>query len=426
MAEFLWIRGGRIIDPSRGADETADLVIRDGRLTAEAPPTGCPVLDARGLWVLPGLIDLHCHLRDPGQEWKEDIASGTRAAARGGYTAVATMPNTEPAVDTPALVEYQLARAAAVGGSRVLSVGAITVGRQGRELAPMGQLRAAGAVAVSDDGAGVEQAVVMWRALRYAASFGLPVLEHCEDRSLSRGGAMHRGAVSTRLGLPGIPAEAEEVAVARDLVLAEATGAHLHVAHVSTARAVELIRRAKARGVRVTCEVTPHHLTLTDEAVARSRYDPDTKVNPRLRTEEDVAALRAALADGTIDAVATDHAPHGPEEKRCEYEAAAFGISGLETALGVLLTTLVQPGLLAPAALVERLTCGPARVLGHPGGTLAAGAAADVVLVDPRASWRVEPEAFASRGRNTPFKGWNLTGRVVATLVAGKAVWQLG
>jgi dihydroorotase len=444
VTDALVIRGGRAIDPASGRDGIADVLVDGGRIAAvgvRLERGGAREIDARGLVVAPGFVDIHAHLRDPGLEYKEDIASGTRAAARGGFTTVCAMPNTEPAMDTRSVVEYVLREAAARAAVRVLPIGAVTRGRAGEVLAELGDLAAAGCVAFSDDGEPVHDATIMRRALEYAGGLGLPVIDHCEDPSLSAGGVMHEGWVSTRLGLRGVPAAAEETAVARDIALAEATGAHVHIAHVSTRGAIDVIRVAKARGVRVTAEVTPHHLALTDEVVAfgargdaggrgddELRYETDAKVNPPLRSQQDVDACVRALADGTLDCVATDHAPHAVVEKLCEFDDAAFGISGLETAFGLCMRP-VHDGQISLATLIERLTVGAARALGlqrhAPGvGTLAVGAPADVVLLDPDANWTVEPERFASKGKNTPLAGVTLRGAVVTTVAGGVVVHE--
>jgi len=368
--------------------------------------------------VAPGLVDMHVHLRDPGQTHKEDIASGTVAAVQGGFTAVACMPNTIPPIDHPTVVEYVQRRAASTGACRVLPIATITKGRLGEELAPIPTLAASGAVALSDDGDAVKDAGLLRRAMRYARQVGLPVIEHSEDATLSNGGAMHEGTWSVVLGLRGIPAVSEEAIVARDIVLAEDTGARLHVAHVSTAGSVALIREAKRRGVGVTAEVTPHHLLLTDEAVGG--YNTDTKMNPPLRGQADRAALVEGLLDGTIDAIATDHAPHTPEEKRVEFDSAPFGVVGLETALSVLLTRLVRPGLLSLMEVLRRLSTTPAAILGLAGGRLELDAPGDLVLIDLDRRWTVDPAMFASKSRNTPFAGWELQGKAVMTIVGGE------
>ncbi|MCJ7509800.1 MAG: dihydroorotase [Dehalococcoidia bacterium] len=475
MNDSLGIRGGRILDPGRGVDLVGDVLIREGRIATVGPGVAAEaarIIDATGLIVCPGLVDIHCHLREPGFEHKETIETGTRAAAAGGFTTVCCMPNTEPPIDSRASVEYILRTAAAQGVVRVLPIGCITRGRQGKELAEMGDLAEAGAVAFSDDGSPVADGALMRHALEYASVFALPVIEHCEEPSLSHEGVMHEGWVANRLGLRGIPAAAEEAAVARNIALAEFTGTHLHVAHVSTAGSVELVRAAKARGVQVTAEVTPHHLALTDEAVMLAApvlsevegadgsvglyYDTNAKVNPPLRPLADVQACIEGLADGTIDAIATDHAPHAIEDKLCEFDLAAFGISGLETALALCLT--FSPEANPPLAgtqdvgvhgrdvgahgrdvgahghaplqvIIERLTAGPVRALGLarfvPGlGSLAEGAPGDVLVFDPEAEWVVEPERFASKGKNTPLAGRTLRGKVVATVYGGKVVWE--
>ncbi|MHB8376238.1 MAG: dihydroorotase [Dehalococcoidia bacterium] len=438
MSDRIVIRGGRVIDPARRLDEIADVLLDDGNIVEVArgvAADGAREIDARGLVVAPGFVDVHTHLRDPGLEYKEDIASGTRAAARGGFTTVCAMPNTQPAMDNRATVEYVLRKAAAEAIVRVLPIGAVSKGRAGEALAELGDLAAAGCIGFSDDGAPVADATLMRRALEYASAFGLPVIDHCEEPSLSHDAVMHEGWVATRLGLRGAPAAAESSMVERDIALASVTGGHVHIAHVSTRAAVDAVRRAKARGVRVTAEVTPHHLTLTDETVAFGAkgggallYDTDAKVNPPLRTQDDVDACVEGLADGTIDCVATDHAPHALVEKLCEFDEAAFGISGLETAFGLCMR-LVHAGRIALATLIERMTLGPARALGLdravPGiGTLAGGAPADIVLLDPERAWVVEPERFASKGKNTPLAGVTLRGAVIATVAGGRLVHE--
>ncbi|MDI7246041.1 MAG: dihydroorotase [Bacillota bacterium] len=421
----LLLKGGRVVDPRNGLDETKDVLVDDGRvLTVDSgiEAEGARVLDVREKTVLPGLIDIHVHLREPGREDEETIETGTLAAARGGFAAVACMPNTDPPLDTGAAVRFVLSRARETGRVRVLPVGAITRGLAGAELAEIGELRRAGAVGISDDGRPVTNSRVMRHAMEYASMFGMPVISHAEDVHLAEGGAMNEGYWSTRLGLPGIPAAAEESMVARDIFLAELTGARLHIAHVSTAGSCELIRRAKERGIRVTCEATPHHFTLTDEAVAG--YDTNTKVNPPLRAARDVEALLQGLADGTIDAIASDHAPHTTEEKEVEYELAAFGMIGLETSLALAITELVRPGLLTLEQLVERMAYGPASILGLDWPGIAPGAEANITVVDPDASFVVDPTGFASLSRNTPFGGRRLFGRVVATIVAGRLAYE--
>jgi dihydroorotase len=378
------------------------------------------MVDARGLWVLPGLIDLHTHLREPGHEYKEDIVSGTEAAAAGGFTAVCAMPNTVPPNDCRAVTELIVTRARAAGLVRVYPIGAVTKGQQGEALAEIGEMKDAGIVAVSDDGHPVMSAELLRRGMEYARTFRLPLVQHCEDLALSQGGAMHEGLVSTRAGIHAQPAAAESSMVARDLELCAMTGARYHVAHVSAAASVAAIRAAKRRGLPVTCEVTPHHLTLTDEACAG--YDTRAKCNPPLRAAEDLAALRQGIADGTIDAIATDHAPHSSIEKDVEFEQAAFGLLGLETAVPLVLA-LVRDGVITPARFVELLSAGPAAIFALPGGDLAPGRPADVTVIDPEARWTVVPEHFRSRSRNSPFSRWQVQGKAVMTVVGGKVVF---
>lgn len=422
------LSGGRVIDPSQGLDAVHDVLLADGVVAALGPrlaaPDGAEVVDAAGLVVCPGLIDLHVHLREPGGEHKETIASGARAAAAGGFTAVCAMPNTDPPIDDPAAVGYVLAQGARAAGARVYPVGAISVGRKGQRLTPVGELVEAGAVAITDDGDPVMDSGLMRLALEYAQTFGIPVADHPEDLTLSRGGVVNEGLVATRLGLRGIPNAAEDVMVVRDLLLAELTGGHIHLQHVSTAFAVEAIRAAKARGVRVTAEVTPHHLILTEEAV--DGYRTDAKMKPPLRTRADVQAVREGLADGTLDCVATDHAPHHYDEKEQAFDDAPFGIVGLETALGLLITELVRPGVLDLPRLVERMSCAPARAFSLPGGTLRPGSVADVTVFDPDEEWVVDPAQFLSRSRNSPFPGRRLSGRPRLTIVGGRIVWRAG
>jgi dihydroorotase len=422
----------------RSTETTEDLLIEHGVVRTRGtnlPAQGAVVIDATGLVVSPGFVDIHCHLRDPGFEYKETIATGTLAAARGGFTTLCCMPNTEPPIDTRATVEYITRTAAEQGIVRVLPIGCVTRRRAGRGLADLAELSEAGCVAFSDDGSPIADGGAIRRALEYASISGRPIVDHCEDLDLSGGGVMHEGWVSTRLGLRGQPAAAEQTVVARDISVAAELNAPVHIAHVSTRGSIDLIRAAKEAGVRVTTEVTPHHLTLTHEAVAFSErfgetlaYDTNAKVNPPLRTSDDVASCVDALRDGVIDCVATDHAPHAAYEKDIEFDDAPFGITGLETALGLCMT-LVEADMLDLPTLVERLTAGPVRALGLdrevPGlGTLAVGAPGDVTIVDPAAAWLVDPESFASLGRNTPFAGRSLTGKVVATIVGGNIVWQ--
>jgi len=420
----LLIRGGRVVDPAAGTDGVQDVWIVDGRIHKVGrglkTSAGTETVDAAGKVVCPGFIDMHVHLREPGFEYKETIASGTRAAAAGGFTAVACMANTFPVNDNRAVTDYILARAKVEGVVRVYPIGAVTRNLEGKQLADMAEQAEAGCVAFSDDGKCVMNAELYRRAMEYALPFGVPIISHAEDCHLGHGGVMHEGLVSTELGLSGQPAAAEDVMVARDIILAELTGAHLHIAHISTAGAVRLLRDARARGVRLTAEVTPHHLLLTDEMV-RS-YDPNCRMAPPLRTKRDVEACLEALVDGTIDCVATDHAPHALSEKEGEFAEAASGVVGLETAVALLLDRLVRPGVVDLPTLVTRLSMGPARLLNLPGGSLAPGASADITILDLEQPWRVDPAAFRSRSRNTPFAGFTGTGAPWMTLVGGAKV----
>jgi dihydroorotase len=418
----------RAIDPSRGLDASVDVVVENGTITRVGPDAArgvegerVRIVDGAGRWLLPAFVDLHTHLREPGEEYKEDIASGLRAAAAGGFAHVCAMPNTKPPNDNRAITEMMVARARACGGATMHPIGAITIGQRGQELTEMGDLREAGAVAVSDDGKCVMSSEVMRRALEYARTFDLPVIQHAEDHALTEGAQMHEGAVSSRLGLRGWPRVAEDVIVARDVLLAEYTGGRYHVAHVSSLGAVRILREAKSRGLRVTAEVTPHHLLLTDAALLG--YDTACKVNPPLREEEDVAAVRAALADGTIDCIATDHAPHSPLEKDCEFAAAKHGLIGLEVCLPLLLG-LVRDGVLPLARLVEALTVAPARVIGLGAPAIAEGRTAELVLVDPERRWTVTPHALHSKSKNTPFLGREVRGSVELTLAKGAVIFE--
>lgn len=424
------IKGARIIDPSQKLDATGSILIAEGKIAwlgtgnQKSPANGYDIIDGKNLIAAPGFIDLHCHLRDPGLEEKETIATGTQAAARGGFTTVCCMPNTEPVIDNRSIVDYVKEKAATEGAVRVLPIGCITRGRKGEALADMGEMAAAGVAAFSDDGSPVMNSRLMRQALDYSLAFGLPVIEHCEDKVLAENGQMNEGIISTRLGLPGIPAAAEESMVARDIALAELTGARLHIAHVSTSGSVDLVRAGKKKGVRVTCEVTPHHLTLTEEKVMG--YDTNAKVNPPLRTQKDIAALIEGLKDGTIDAIATDHAPHTALEKLCEFAYAPFGISILETAFGMVMG-LVHAGKIDLNLLISKMTCEPAKILGDRFGklgTLEVGSPADIVLIDPDKEWTVDPLTFASKGKNTPLGGVKLKGKVVTTFYQGKIVFQ--
>ena len=422
----LIVRGGRVLDPALRLDGLLDVLIVDGRIAAVGPQLAAPadarVIDATGRVVCAGFIDMHVHLREPGFEYKETLATGTRAAAAGGFTAVCCMANTLPVNDNRAVTDYILARARVEGVVRVYPIAAVTRELKGTQLAELGEQAEAGCVAFSDDGKCVMDAGLYRRAMEYALPFGAPIISHAEDYSLARHGVMHEGLTSTELGLAGQSAAAEDVMVARDVLLAELTGAHVHIAHLSTAGAVRLVRDGKARGVRVTAEVTPHHLVLTDDAVRG--FDPNARMQPPLRAKADMEAVREALADGTIDAIATDHAPHATSEKEGEFAAAAAGVVGLETAVPVLLDRLVRPGVVDLATLVTRFTAGPARLLNLPGGTLAVGAPGDLTLLDLDRVWTVRPAAFRSRSRNTPFADWTGTGGPVMTIVGGEPVWE--
>jgi dihydroorotase len=425
MSDLLLIRGGRVIDPAQDFDKTASLLVKDGRIEwlgeGEPPETGYAVLEAGGLIVCPGFIDLHCHLRQPGFEEKETIATGTLAAARGGFSTVCCMPNTDPPLDSEAMIRYVQTIAAREGIVRVLPLGCVTLGRRGEELADLNELEMAGAVGFSDDGSPVTRPELMRRALEYSRDFNRLVIDHCEDLSLSRDGQVNEGVVSLEMGLPGIPAAAEEAMVKRDIDLAKETGGHLHIAHVSTEGSADLIRAAKEEGVHVTAEVTPHHLALTEEDVLR--YGTLAKVNPPLRTKQDTLALLRALNDGVIDIVATDHAPHTAPDKKCIFIRAAFGISGLETALGSLVG-LIFTSELSLNTLIAALTMGPAHVLGYEKlGTLETGAPADICIFDLHKEWLVDPEKFASKGKNTPLAGRTLRGKVMATFYAGRPAY---
>jgi len=424
-AERRVIRGGTVVDPVSGRVEPADVVIEKGRIAGvEARGVAADdaeVVDASGCIVAPGLVDMHVHLREPGFEYKETIATGAAAAVAGGFTTVACMANTKPVNDSGAVTRFIIEQASAAGLARVYPIGAVSVGLAGKQLAEFGEMRDAGIVAVSDDGQAVMDTALMRHALEYAAMFDMPVIAHEEDMCLRAGGVMNEGQTSVRLGLRGNPSAAEAIMVARDIALVELTGGRLHVAHVSTARAVELIRAAKGRGLAVTAEAAPHHLFLTERAVGD--YDTNAKMAPPLRGDEDLAALRAGLADGTIDAIATDHAPHQHDDKAVEFSSAADGVVGLETALGLSLR-LVAEGVLDLPTMVRRLTTGPAGVLGLPVGTLAPGAPADVVVFDDATDDPVDPARFRSRSRNTPFAGWRLPGRVRRTLVDGRVVYD--
>jgi len=438
-ASFLLIRGGHIIDPSQGIDQIGDLLIAEGKIVhiggIAIPSPSLSVilskaknLDASGLVVCPGFIDLHCHLREPGFEEKETIATGTKAAAIGGFATVCCMANTEPPLDTPAAVDWVKQKASRDSLVAVLPIGCITKGRNGEELTDMGELAEAGVLAFSDDGDPVASSQLMHRAMEYSRDLGLPIIDHCEDKALSDNGIINESQISTKLGLKGIPAAAEEAMVARDLTLAKRTRARLHIAHASTRGSVELIRRAKEEGISATSEVTPHHLTLTEERIigkaSNEPFDTNAKVNPPLRTKEDIQALIEGLKGGVIDAVATDHAPHTLADKKCGLELAAFGISGFETAFGCLMS-LVHEGKIGLTMLISKLTCEPAKVIGRNGelGTLKAGAPANITILDPDREWIVDSRNFASKGKNTPYDGYKFKGKVMATIANGRIVY---
>ena len=425
----LLLRGGRIIDPSQGFDDVGDVLIEDAKIAHAGAPLGevrrdggLEVIDCAGLIVSPGFIDVHCHLREPGREDVETVATGARAAAAGGFTAVCAMPNTDPVTDNQAAVGFIVRQAQRAGLARVYPIGAVSVGQKGEALAEFGEMVGAGAVGVSDDGKPVKTAQLMRTALEYARTFAIPVADHCEEMSLAQGGSMNEGIVSARLGLKGIPSEAEEIMAIRDILLARRTGGHVHLCHMSTRGSVELIRWGKERNIRVTAEVCPHHLSLTEDAV--EGYDTNAKMNPPLRTADDVVALQEAVRDGTIDLVATDHAPHHYDEKEREFADAPNGIVGLETALAVVVTHLVVPGILDWPTLVDRMSVAPAKVFNLPGGSLRRGSVADITVFDPSAQWTVDPDTFLSKGRNSPYRGKRLTGRATCTIVGGRVVFN--
>ncbi len=422
----LAITGGRVIDPESWLDRIADIFVQDGLIKeislrkTTARIGAKEVIDAKGKIVVPGLIDMHAHLREPGREDEETIYTGSCAAVAGGFTSVCCMPNTEPPIDNQEAVKFVYAKAKEAK-CKIFCVGAVTKGEKGEELTEILDLVQAGVVAISDDGKPVSSSQVMRNALEYCKMFGLPVISHCEDLNLSSGGVMHEGFVSTSLGMNGIPSIAEEVMVARDLKLAEFTGGRVHIAHVSTQGSVDLIREAKKRGIKVTCEATPHHFTLTDESV--KTFDTNAKVNPPLRTKKDVEAIKKGLKDGTIDSIATDHAPHSVEEKEVEFDFAPFGMVGLETALGLVVTELVNKKILSWAQAIAKLTINPSRILNLKGGRIKRDFPADLTIIDPKASWIVNPSQFKSKSKNSPFSGRKLWGRVCYTIVDGKIVF---
>ncbi|RLB08994.1 MAG: dihydroorotase [Deltaproteobacteria bacterium] len=426
----LIIKKGRVIDPGSDVDDILDVIITDGNIAAigynissEFNANKYEVIDATGKWVVPGLIDIHVHLREPGQEYKETISSGSKAAVAGGFTSIACMPNTDPVNDRAAVTEFILDKARECGICNVYPVGAVSKGLEGKTLAEVGELFEAGVVGVTDDGFPVRTSQLMRRILEYSKIFGFPVISHAEDLSLSAGGVMNEGAVSTKLGLKGIPKAAEEIAVFRDIALAELTGGKLHIAHVSTAGSVELIRRAKERGIPVTAETAPHYFTLTDDAL--SSYDTNFKMNPPLREKKDVEAIKEGLADGTIDAIATDHAPHNIIDKDVEFEYAANGIIGLESALPISLR-LVWDGTLSPFEFIKKLTSNPAKILGISGGTIGVNKSADITVIDPDAEYTIDTESFYSKSRNCPFHGWKVKGKVWITIKEGQIFYRNG
>lgn len=416
------IRNGRIIDPANKRDEIGDLFVVDGKIAAKSE--GDPeIIDANGLVVAPGLIDLHVHLREPGFAWKETIESGARAAAAGGFTTIVCMPNTSPAADSPATIAW-IRRAAERACVNVLPSGAISKGLMGEELAPIGSLKQAGVVAITDDGRCIQNNELMRRAVEYARMVGVPVLDHCQDYNLVGNGVVHEGYWSTLLGLPGWPSIGEEVIVMRNAILADCCDHHIHCQHLSAAGSVRILREARARGVKISGEICPHHIALTDDAI--QNFDTNYKMNPPLRSQEDVAALLEGVADGTIEILCSDHAPHAQFEKEVEFDAAPFGILGLETELGLFLDLLVHKSrTIELPRLIEMYTVNPARLLQIDAGTLSAGRAADITLIDPEIEWTVDAQTFQSLSRNTPFDGWKLKGRAVRTLVGGKTVWEL-
>jgi dihydroorotase len=421
----LIVRQGRVVDPSQKLNKVVDIGIEEGRVAEIAPrirKRGRKEIDARGLVVCPGFIDMHVHLREPGREDSETIESGTSAAARGGFTGVACMPNTSPVNDSEAVTAFILERAREASRIAVYPIGAITKGSQGETLAEIGEMHRTGIVAISDDGRPVQNSQVMRRAMEYSCVFGLPIIDHCEDRDLSAGGCMNEGYYSTLLGLRGINPAAEELHVVRDCVLARQTGAQLHIAHISTLQSLSAVARAKKEGVRVTCEVTPHHLLLTDARV--TSYDTNTKMNPPLRSQEDVDALVQGLSSGAIDVLATDHAPHNINDKMLEFDRAPFGVVGLETAVGLILDRFVRTGLIGLERLVELFSTNPARILRLERGTLSPGSWADLTVLDCERQWEVRSSEFLSRSRNTPFEGWKLRGGPAMTIVKGRVAWS--
>lgn len=420
------LKGGTLIDPGSGRDEQTDILVRDGRIESMGKglsASSAQVIDLKGKVVTPGFVDMHVHLREPGYEHKETIQTGCTAAAAGGFTAVACMPNTNPPIDDESVIHFIQSRAKVVLGGLVdvHPVAAVTIGRKGEHIAPLAELAAAGAVAFSDDGDPVYDSEIMRRALEYARMFGKPIIQHAQDPSLTKGGAMNEGFTATELGLPGMPPIAEEIMIARDIKLVGYTGGLYHVAHLSTAGSVELIRQAKSQGLKVSCEVTPHHFAVTDDAVRT--YDTNTKMNPPLRTADDVEAIKQGLRDGTVDVIATDHAPHSFDEKQVEYQSAPFGIIGLETAIGLAVTELVCKNVITLYQLVEKLSSNPRRVLGLPAVEIKEGEMANLTIIDPAVSWVVDPSTFKSLSKNSPFGGRRLTGRAIGVINNGQTYW---
>lgn len=417
-------KGARVIDPSQQIDDIRDVLVVDGKIAdikEQIELSEVKTIDLSGKILTPGLIDMHVHFREPGYEYKEDIESGSKSAVAGGFTTVACMPNTEPPIDNAALVEYVKTQGIRAGLARVLPIGCVSKGLEGKEITEMGDMTAAGAVAFSDDGKPIADGALMRRAMVYASMFDKVIIDHCEESSLFEGGQINEGYTSTLLGLTGIPAAAEEIMVSRNIIIAKEMGTRIHIAHVSTKGSVELVRRAKSDGVKVTCEVTPHHLTLTEDAVRD--YDTMAKVNPPLRTAEDIEALMTGLKDGTIDAIVTDHAPHHMDEKDIEFDKAAFGLVGLETSLGIILTHIVGKDKLSLMEAIGKMSFGPAKTLGLGLGTIKVGMPADITVIDPELSWTVDKDKFVSKGRNTPFNGWKLKGKAIMTVVEGKTVY---
>lgn len=421
------IKNGRVINPASNTDKKADVLIADGKvdkISEKILDLADKIIDAEGKWVVPGLIDVHVHLREPGFEYKETIATGSHAAAAGGFTTICCMPNTKPVIDSEIMVEYIKLKAQREAVVNILPIGAITKGQKGEELAEIGKMARAGACAISEDGKSVMDSGLLKTAMNYSKMFDMPVMSHCEDKSLVAGGCMNAGEQSQIMGLKGISNDSEDVIVARDIILAKNTGAKLHLCHVSTKGAIDLIRDAKSRGQKVSAEITPHHFTLDDTAV--DSYDANTKMNPPLRSKEDVEAVRQALKDGTVDIIATDHAPHSTDEKNCEYETAAFGIVGLETAMSLGLTVLVDGGYLTENQLIEKMSVNPAKLLGIKKGNISEGFDADITIIDPNAKYSIDSSNFFSKGRNTPFNGYNVRGKVDVTIVGGKMVYEKG